>query len=65
MSIAATLIGTTYTTLLYESVVGKINIENEVLSDGYIATKLWVVYPDGLCEEIFTIDEGLEKLELE
>ena len=64
MSIAETMIGQTFKTALYESVVGKIEVEIEGLIDGSISTTLWVVYPDGYGEEIFTIGEGLEKLEL-
>jgi len=65
MSIAETLIGQTFKTTIYDSVVGSIEVESEILLDGSISTTLWVVYPDGLHDEIFTIDEGLEKLELE
>jgi hypothetical protein len=50
---------------IYESVVGSIKAEIEILIDGSISTTLWVVYPDGLQDEIFTIGEGLEKLELD
>jgi len=65
MSIATTMIGAVFRNTLYESVVGKIEFENEVLIDGSISTTLWVVYPDGFSDEIFTVGEGLEKLELE
>jgi hypothetical protein len=65
MSIAETLIGQTFKTIIYDSVVGSIEVESEILLDGSISTTLWVVYPDGLHDEIFTIGEGLEKLELE
>jgi hypothetical protein len=65
MSIAETMIGQTFKTALYESVVGKIEVEIEVLIDGSVSTTLWVVYPDGCGDEIFTVGEGLEKLELE
>jgi hypothetical protein len=65
MSIAETLIGQTFKTIIYDSVVGSIEAEVEILIDGSISTTLWVVYPDGLADEIFTIGEGLEKLELE
>jgi hypothetical protein len=64
MSIAETMIGQIFKTALYESVVGKIEAEIEVLIDGSVSTTLWVVYPDGFGDEIFTVDEGLEKLEL-
>jgi hypothetical protein len=65
MSIAETLIGQTFKTTIYDSVVGKIEIEADILIDGSVSTTLWVVYPDGLHDEIFTLGEGLEKLELE
>jgi hypothetical protein len=65
MSIAETLIGQSFKTVIYESVVGKIEAETEILSDGSISTTLWVIYPDGFGDEIFTVDEGLEKLDLE
>jgi hypothetical protein len=64
MSIASDLIGQSFKTVLYESVVGKIEAEIEILIDGSISTTLWVVYPDGVGEEIFTVGEGEEKLEL-
>ena len=64
MSIEADLIGQSFKTVLYESVVGKIEAEIEILIDGSISTTLWVVYPDGVGEEIFTVGEGEEKLEL-
>jgi hypothetical protein len=65
MSIAETLIGQSFKTTLYASVVGSIEIKNEILLDGSISTTLWVIYPDGVGDEIFTLGEGLEKLELE
>jgi hypothetical protein len=65
MSIASDLIGQTFKTTLYGSVVGKIETETEVLIDGSISTTMWVIYPDGFGEEIQTVLEGLQKLELE
>jgi hypothetical protein len=65
MSIASDLIGQTFKITLYESVVGKIEIEADILIDGSISTTMWVIYPDGFGDEIFTLGEGLEKLELE
>jgi hypothetical protein len=59
------LIGQTFKTTIYESVIGKVVVENEILLDGSISTTLWVVYPDGVGDEVFTIDEACEKLELE
>jgi len=64
MSIAENLVGALFKTTLYESVVGNIEVQTKVQSDGSISTALWVVYPDGVGEEIFTINEGLEKLEI-
>lgn len=58
------LIGQTFKTTLYESVIGKVVVENEILLDGSISTTLWVIYPDGVGDEIFTVDEAYEKLEL-
>jgi hypothetical protein len=65
MSIAETLIGYAFKKTLYESVVGKIEAEIEILADGSLSTSMFVTYPDGVSEEIFTIGEGLEKLELD
>jgi hypothetical protein len=65
MSIKFDLTGHSFKTTIYKSVVGKIEVETEILADSSISTTLWVVYPDGLADEIFTIGEGLEKLELE
>jgi hypothetical protein len=59
------LTGHSFKTAIYESVVGKIEVENEILADGSIATSMFVVYPDGLADEIFTVQEGFQKLELE
>lgn len=64
MSHAADLTGHTFKTAIYESVVGKIEIENEILIDGSVSTTLWVIYPDGFADEVFTFQEGYEKLEL-
>ena len=64
MSHAADLMGQTFKTTVYESVVGKIEIENEILIDGSVSTTLWVIYPDGFADEVFTIEEACEKLEL-
>ncbi len=58
------LTGLIFNTTIYESVVGKIEIENEILTDGSISTTLWVVFPDGVGDEIATVQEGLDKLEL-
>lgn len=58
------LTGQTFTTIVYESVVGKILIENEILREGTLRTSLWVQYPDGFYEEIGNVHEGFEKLEL-
>ena len=59
------LIGQAFRITLYESVIGKVVVENEILLDGSISTTLWVIYPDGVGDEIFTVDEACEKLELE
>jgi hypothetical protein len=64
MNIAETLIGQSFKTVIYASVVGKIEIKNEILLDGSISTTLWVIYPDGVGDEVFTIEEATEKLEL-
>lgn len=58
------LIGKTFKTTIYESVIGKIEIENEILLNGIISTILWVIYPDGVGEEVFSIAQACEKLEL-
>jgi hypothetical protein len=58
------LIGQTFKTVLYESVVGKVEVEYEILQDGSASTILWVIYPDGVGEEVFSIAEASEKLEL-
>lgn len=58
------LTGQTFIATIYESVVGKIVVENEVLSDGTVAMSLWVQYPDGFADEIGTVQEGFERLEL-
>ena len=58
------LIGQTFTTVVYSSVVGKIEIDNEVYSDGSISTSLWVIYPNNAHEEVSTVQEAYAKLEL-
>lgn len=58
------LTGQTFTTTIYESVVGKIIVENEILQDGSISTTMWVVYPDGFGEEVSSVQEAEQKLEL-
>jgi hypothetical protein len=64
MEMQMDLTGLTFKTTIYESVVGKIEIENEILTDGSISTTLWVVFPDGVGDEIATVQEGFDKLEL-
>lgn len=64
MDVAAKLIGQTFRRRIYESVIGKIEVEIEILSDGSISTTMWVVYPDGFGEEVFSVAEADEKLEL-
>ncbi len=64
MTTLTSLFGATFKTTVYESPVGKVEIENEFLIDGSVSTTLWVIYPDGFSEEIFTLDEAKEKLEL-
>ena len=64
MSIESNLIGTTFKTTVYESVVGKILIENEILIDGSVSTRMLVVYPDGVGQEVFSIAEACEMLEI-
>ena len=59
------LTGKTAKATLYESVVGSIVVETEVLCDGSITTSMFVMYPDGVSEEIFNVKEGFELLELE
>ena len=63
MSIHADLIGETYRRRIYESTVGRIEFEIEILIDGSFSTTMWVVYSDGFSEEVFTIQEAEEKLE--
>ena len=65
MSVSETLIEAIFKKTLYESVVGKIEVEIEILIDGSMSTTMWVIYPDGCGEEIFTVGEGLENLELD
>ena len=51
--------------LIYDiEMVGKIEVEIEILSDGSISTTMWVVYPDGFGEEVFSVQEAEQKLEL-
>jgi leucyl aminopeptidase (aminopeptidase T) len=64
MSVASDLNGQTFTTTIYESVIGKIVIENEILIDGSVFTTIWVQFPDGFSDEVFTVQEACEKLEL-
>ncbi len=59
------LVGTIVKADLYKSVVGIITVEVEVLIDGSIHTSMFVQYPDGVSEEIFDVNEGFKKLELE
>lgn len=61
---AAELMGQTFKTTVYASVVGKIEIENEILIDGSVSTTLWVIYPDGFADEVFTVQDAYAKLEL-
>lgn len=58
------LVGQTFTTVIYSSVVGKIEIDNAVYSDGSISTILWVTYPNGIGEKVATVQEAYAKLEL-
>jgi hypothetical protein len=58
------LTGHSFKTAIYESVIGKIEVENEVCADGTIRTSLWVVFPDGFGDEIATVQEGFDRLEL-
>lgn len=64
MSVESDLIGQTFKTTIYESVIGKIEIENEILIDGSVSTTIWVIYPDGFGDEVFTVGEACDKLEL-
>lgn len=59
------LVGRVFKTTIYESVVGNIVIENEILGDGSIYSIMYVVYPDDLREQIFRVDDGFRLLELE
>jgi hypothetical protein len=58
------LTGHSFRTAIFKSVVGNIEVENEVCKDGTIRTSLWVVFPDGFGDEIATVQEGFDKLEL-
>lgn len=58
------LIGESFKSTVYESVIGAIELETEILEDGSFATTLWVVYPDGMHDEVFTVAEAFEKLEV-
>ena len=64
MEMQMDLTGQTFATAIYESVVGRIFVENEVMMDGTIRTSLWVQFPDGFADEIGTVQEGFSKLEL-
>jgi hypothetical protein len=64
MSIESDLVGEAFKTKVYASVIGKIEIENEILIDGSVSTTLWVIYPDGVGVEVFSVGEACEKLEL-
>lgn len=64
MSIASELAGQTFTVTIYESVVGKIQIENLILKDGSVYTTIWVVFPDGFADEVNTVKQAEEALEL-
>lgn len=58
------LIGESFKSTIYESVIGAIKLETEILEDGSFSTTLWVVYPDGMHDEVFTVAEAFEKLEV-
>ena len=64
MSIESDLIGQTFTTVIYDSVVGSIKIENEILVDGTVSTSMFVTFPDGVSQEVFSVGEAVEALEL-
>jgi hypothetical protein len=64
MSVAASLLGTSYRTTIYDSVVGKIQLETEILVDGGFSITVWVIYPDGVGEEVHSVEEATEKLEI-
>lgn len=64
MKTITNLYGNTFKTTVYESPVGKVEIENEFLVDGSISTTLWLIYPDGFGEEIFSLEDAKDKLEL-
>lgn len=64
MSTASELHGHTFKTVIYDSVVGQIVIENEILEDGSVSTTLWAVFPDGFGDEVFSVEEACEKLEV-
>lgn len=57
------LIEQTFKTTIYESVIGKIVIENEILIDGSVSTSMFVFFPDGTGYEVFSIKEASEMLE--
>jgi len=64
MSIASNLFGQTFKTTIYETVVGKIDIETEILIDGSISSTMWVIFPDGLGDEVFSVQEACDMLEI-
>jgi hypothetical protein len=64
MDLKTDLLGQTFKNTIYDSVIGKIEIETEILIDGSITSTMWVVYPDGFADEVFTIQEAESKLEL-
>lgn len=59
------LIGKTFTTVVYSSVVGNIEIETDILMDGTISSTIWVCYPDGFSDEVLTVQEAIATLELD
>lgn len=64
MSIASDLVGQTFKTTIYETVVGKIEVETEILIDGSISSTMWVIFPDGLGNEVFSVQEACDMLEI-
>ena len=64
MGVAAKVVGQTFKSVIYESVVGSIILETEILIDGSFSTTMWVQFPDGFSNEVFNINEACEALEI-
>jgi len=57
------LIGQTFKTVLYSSVIGKIVLENTIEHVDTISTNLVVVFPDGVATDVASLTEACDLLE--